>query len=204
MVFLLIELINLIVMIVSSFILTIFYIKSVQPVLLEKKIGEVAFKRCYYYRIIASSLMGIIIITQFVYFCYPLLLFFPRFFPWDYWVSFLIAIIIAVPSFIFMFKGVHDAGEETIKPSRNHSLYGGIYTKIRHPQAIGELGVWWIFSFLLNSPFLCVFSLIWIPIFYLFCIYEEKDLKLRYGEEYIEYKKKTGMFIPKLKSFKKN
>jgi len=103
-----------------------------------------------------------------------------------------------------MLKGVHDAGEETIKPSRNHSLYGGIYHKIRHPQAIGELGLWWIFPFLLNSPFLGVFSLIWIPIFYLFCVYEERDLKLRYGEAYIEYKNKTGMIFPKLRRFKKN
>jgi len=198
------EWINFIVMISSSFLLTIFYIKSVQPALLEKKIGEVAFKRCYYYRIIASSFMGIILITQIIYFYYPLLMIFPRFFPWDYWALFLIAILIAVPSLIIMFKGVRDAGKETIKPSRNHILYGGIYNKIRHPQAIGELGIWWIVPFLLNSPFLCVFSLIWIPIFYLFCVYEEKDLRLRYGEAYIEYKKKTGMIFPKLKSFKKN
>jgi len=203
-VFRLIEWINFIVMVSSSFLLTIFYIKSVQPALLEEKIGEVAFKRCYFYRIMASSFMGIILITQIVYFYYPLPIDFPRFFPWDYLASFLIAIFIAVPSFLVMFKGVHDAGEETIKPSRDHSLYGGIYTKIRHPQAIGELGIWWIVPFLLNSPFLGVLSLIWIPIFYSFCVYEEKDLKLRYGEAYIEYKKKTGMIFPKLKSFKKN
>ncbi|MBY8987840.1 MAG: isoprenylcysteine carboxylmethyltransferase family protein, partial [Candidatus Lokiarchaeota archaeon] len=162
------------------------------------------FKRCYYYRIIASSFMGIILITQIVYFYYPLPINFPRFFPWDYWVSILITILIVVPSLIIMLKGVHEAREETIKPSKNHSLYSGIYTKIRHPQAIGELGIWWIVPFLLNSPFLGAFSLIWIPVFYLFCVYEEKDLELRYGEAYIEYKKKTGMFFPKLKSFKKN
>ena len=199
MAFLLIEWINFIVMISSSFLLTIFYIKSVRPVLLEEKIGDVAFKRCYFYRIMASSFMGIILITQIVYFYYPLPIDFPLFFPWDYWVSILIAILIAVPSVAIMLKGVHDAGEETIKPSINHSLYGGIYNKIRHPQAIGELGIWWLVPFLLNSPFLGVISLIWIPIFYLFCVYEEKDLKLRYGETYIQYKKKTGMFIPKLK-----
>ncbi|NVM17663.1 MAG: isoprenylcysteine carboxylmethyltransferase family protein [Candidatus Lokiarchaeota archaeon] len=192
------------IMIISSFLLTIFYIKSVQPALLEKKIGEGAFKRCYYYRIIASSFMGIILITQIIYFYYPLPLNFPRFFPWHYWVSFLIAILIAIPSLIIMFKGVHDAGEETIKPSKNHSLYDGIYNKVRHPQALGELGIWWIVPLLLNSPFLGIFSLIWIPIFYLFCLYEEKDLKLRYGEAYLEYKKKTGMIFPKIKSFNRN
>jgi len=204
MAFFLIEWINFIVMISSSFLLTIFYIKSVRPALLEKKIGEVAFKKCYYYRIMASSFMGIILITQIIYFYYPLPIDFPLFFPWDYWISFLIVLLIAVPSLLIIFKGIHDAGEETIRPSRANSLYGGIYKKIRHPQAIGELGTWWIVPFLFNSPFLGVFSLIWIPIFYLFCVYEEKDLELRYNEAYIEYKKKTGMFFPKLKSFKKN
>jgi protein-S-isoprenylcysteine O-methyltransferase Ste14 len=189
-------------MVGSSCLLTIFYIRSVQPALLQEKIGDKAFKKCYFYRVIASVFMGIIVITQFVYFYYPLPVLLARFFPWDYWISMLIALIIAVPSFLIMFKGVHDAGEETIKPSRNHTLYSGIYNKIRHPQAIGELGVWWIIPFLLNSPFLGVFSLIWIPIFYLFCVYEEKDLKVRYGEKYVEYKKKTGMFFPKLKFIK--
>jgi protein-S-isoprenylcysteine O-methyltransferase Ste14 len=148
--------------------------------------------------------MIIILITQIVYFNYPIPLNFPRFFPWHYWASILIAILIAIPSLIIMFKGVHDAGEETIKPSRNHSLYGGIYSKIRHPQAIGELGIWWIVAFLLHSPFLGIYSLIWIPIFYLFCVYEEKDLKLRFGEVYIAYKNKTGMFFPKLRTLNEN
>ncbi len=200
----LIEWINFIVMICSSFLLTIFYIKSVQPAALEKKIGEIAFKRCYHYRLIASSFIVIILINQIVYFYYPLPIIFPRFFPWDYWVSALIAVLIAVPSLLIMLKGVHDAGEETLKSSKNHSLYSGIYNRIRHPQAIGELGIWWIVPFLLNSPFIGVFSIIWIPIFYLFCVYEEKDLKLRYKEAYIEYRTKTGMFFPKLKGFKKN
>jgi protein-S-isoprenylcysteine O-methyltransferase Ste14 len=147
--------------------------------------------------------MGIILITQIIYFYYPLPIDFPLFFPWNYWISILITILIAVPSSLIIFKGIHKAGEETIKPSRKHSLYGGIYNTIRHPQAIGEIGIWWIVPFLLNSPFLGVFSLIWIPIFYCFCVYEEEDLKLRYGEAYIEYKKRTGMFFPKLKRFKR-
>ncbi len=202
--FLLIGWINFIVMISSSFLLTIFYIKSVRPAALEKKIGEVAFKRCYRYRLIASSFIVIILINQIVYFYYPLPIIFPRFFPWDYWVSALIAVLIAVPSLLIMLKGVHDAGEETIRPSMVNPLYGGIYKKIRHPQAIGELGTWWIVPFLGNSPFLVIFCFIWIPIFYLFCVYEEKDLELRYKEAYIEYRTKTGMFFPKLKGFKKN
>jgi protein-S-isoprenylcysteine O-methyltransferase Ste14 len=31
------------------------------------------------------------------------------------------------------------------------------------------------------------------------CKAEEKDLEIRYGEKYIEYKHRTGMFFPKKK-----
>ena len=143
--------------------------------------------------------MFVIIGTQSIYFFFPLPINFPRFFPWDYWISVLVAIIILIPSLTLMMKGVRDAGKETMRPSKEQTLYGGIYKKIRHPQALGEVWLWWIVPFLLNSPFLALYSLIAIPIFYLFCVFEEKDLKIRYGQAYIDYKKRTGMFIPKRK-----
>ncbi len=191
--------INFIVMIFSSLLCSLLYIKSVQPATLEKKIGEKAYKRCAIYRCISGILMFIIIGTQFVYFFFPIPINFPRFFPWDYWISVLVAIVILIPSFTLMMKGVRDAGKETMRPSKEQTLYGGIYEKIRHPQALGEVWLWWIVPFLLNSPFLALYSLIAIPIFYLFCVFEEKDLKIRYGQVYIDYKKQTGMFIPKRK-----
>jgi len=186
-------------MILSSVFCSFFYIKSVQPAALEKKIGEKAYKRCAIYRFISGILMFVIIGTQFIYFFFPLPINFPRFFPWEYWISVLIAIIILIPSLMLMIKGVQDAGEETMRPSKEQTLYRGIYEKIRHPQALGEVWLWWIVPFLLNSPFLALYSLIAIPIFFLFCVFEEKDLKIRYGQAYIDYKKQTGMFIPKRK-----
>jgi methanethiol S-methyltransferase len=39
-------------------------------------------------------------------------------------------------------------------------MYHGIYRRIRHPQAAGEVWFWWVFAFLLNSPFLALFSFI--------------------------------------------
>lgn len=187
-------------MVSSSLFASFFYIKSVQPAALEKKIGEKAYQRCATYRLIAGIFMFLIIGTQFIYFFFPLPINFPRFFPWDYWISVLITIIILIPSLILMIKGVYDAGKETMRPFKEQTLYGGIYEKIRHPQALGEVWLWWIVPFLLNSPFLAFYSLIAIPIFYLFCVFEEKDLKIRYGQAYIDYKKRTGMFFPKRKS----
>lgn len=199
-----IEWFNFAILIVSVLFCTIYYIKSVQPAALEKMIGKIAYKKCTKYRIVSSIFMFVIIINHFIYFYYPLPINLPRYFPWDYWISVIIAITILIPSILLMLKGVHDAGKETIRPTKEQALHEGIYEKIRHPQAIGELGTWWIVPLLLNSPFLSLFSLAMIPIFYLFCVFEEKDLEIRYGRAYIEYRKRTGMFIPKLKGFKKN
>ncbi len=189
--------INFIVMLVSALLFSYFYVKSVGPAVLEKKIGKIAYSKCARYRLIASIFEIITCINYVIYFFYPLTVPFPKTFPWDWWISALIATLIAIPGGYLFGKGIKDAGKETIMPKKEHVLYGGIYKKIRHPQAAGELTLWWVIAFFLNSPFLALFSFIWIPIFYLFCWAEEKDLIIRYGEEYLEYKKNTSFIIPK-------
>ena len=96
-----------------------------------------------------------------------------------------------------MIKGMKDAGEETLEPKKEHTLYTGIYDTIRHPQAIGESFLWFPFALWFNSPFLVLYSFVWIPVMYIMCIAEEKDLILRYGEPYLEYRRHTGFLIPK-------
>lgn len=184
-------------MLISSFLFSYFYIKSVGPAALEKKIGRIAYFKCGRYRIIASAFEIIVVISYIIYFFYPLQVPIPRVFPWSWWISTLAAVLIAVPAGYLLGKGLKDAGKEAMIPDKKHLLYGGIYKKIRHPQAAGELVFWWVIAMLLNSPFLALFSLVWIPIFYLFCWEEEKDLVVRYGEKYIKYRKNTGFMIPK-------
>ena len=82
-------------------------------------------------------------------------------------------------------------------PKPEHTMYGGIYDKIRHPQALGELPFWWVVAFLLHSPFLALYSFAWVPTFVLMCLAEERDLVIRYGQAYDEYRQRTGFFLPK-------
>ena len=187
--------INLILLVISTALMAFFYIKSVGPAALEQKIGLNAYTRSAYYRITASVFEIIVILNYILYFFLPLPLI-TRFFFWDYWISIILSLLIFFPSLYVMLKGLKDAGRESIVPGKKHLMYGGIYKKIRHPQAAGELVFWWIIALLLNSPFLALFSFIWIPIFYLFCWAEEKDLFVRYGEKYIKYRKNTGFMIP--------
>ncbi|MFX0185122.1 MAG: methyltransferase family protein [Candidatus Hodarchaeota archaeon] len=195
-----IEWINLVTMVLSSVLMLLFYLKSVSPAALAAEIGEIAYRKCYYYRLGASFFEFIVILTYLGYFIFPVEAFgLPQFFPWEWGLSIIIGIVILIPSGWLMIRGLLDAGKEAMAPQVDQKLYQGIYTKIRHPQALGELPLWWVGALFLNSPFLALYSFIFIPIFYIMVRAEEKDLILRFGEAYKEYRSKTGMFIPKRK-----
>ena len=189
--------INFGVMVIASILMFYFYMLSARPAQLEKKIGDVAYKKCGRYRIIASIFEMIVIANYVIYSYYPLPISIPQTFPWPYWISILAAAIIGVPSAYVMIRGVLDAGEEALLPKKKHKLYGGIYKRIRHPQAMGELPLWWVLSLVLNSPFLALYSIVWIPIFTTISLAEEKDLLIRYGDKYAAYQQRTGFIIPK-------
>ena len=193
-----IEWMNVSVMIVSSYLILHFYRKSASPAALEKKIGPDAYPKCKQYRIIASAFMVVVTLNYILYFFFPLPIGLPLTFPWDYWITVTIAFVICVPGFTLQLIGTRDAGEETIAPKKEHTMYGGIYEKMRHPQAVGEVTLWWLIAFLLNSPFLALYSFVFIPIFYLMCLAEERDLIIRYGQDYVDYKARVG-FFPQLR-----
>jgi protein-S-isoprenylcysteine O-methyltransferase Ste14 len=188
---------NFIVLVIATFLTGYLYIKSVQPVALAHKIGEAAWQRSARYRSISIIFMTITVINYIVYAFYPLPLSFPEHFTWPWPVSIVLGLIILIPATYLLIRGSKDAGEETLKPSPDHKMYGGIYEKMRHPQAVGESVTWLGGAFLLNSPFLVLYSLIWLPIYYLMCRAEERDLVLRFGQDYVEYKQRVGFLIPK-------
>jgi protein-S-isoprenylcysteine O-methyltransferase Ste14 len=190
--------INFTVLIISTLLTLYFYVKSVGPAALEQKIGPGAYKKCTQYRSIAGLFMGVVTINYILYVFFPLPLPLPMTFPWRWWVSALIAVVIAIPSGYVWIRGMKDAGEETMVVKKEHTMYGGIYQKIRHPQAVGEMPIWWVIAFLLHSPFLVLYSFVWIPIFIVMCKAEERDLLIRYGEPYAAYQKQTGFMLPKI------
>lgn len=54
-----------------------------------------------------------------------------------------------------------------------------------------------ITAFLVDSPFMVIFSFIYIPVWSYLRIAEERDLVIRYGTDYEEYCKNTGFWLPK-------
>jgi len=189
--------INVVVLVLSALLVLIFYVKSVRPAALEKKIGPDAYRRCTRCRTVSGVFMIVALASYVLYVFYPLPVGLAATFPWRWWISAVIALVIALPSGWLFYRGVKDAGEETMRPKKEHTLYGGIYEKIRHPQAAGELPFFWVFAFLLHSPFLALISFLWVPIFLVMSLAEEKDLALRYGESYEAYRKRTGFLFPR-------
>lgn len=183
---------------ISAILFLVFYNLSVSPAQLEKKIGPIAYEKCGRYRVIAMTFMFIAAINYVIYYFYPLPISLPRTFAWGWPISIAIGVIFAIPSFWVMVRGLIDAGPEAVAPKKEHTMYGGIYAKIRHPQALGEMWTYHVIGFLLNSPFLVLISFVWLSIFYWICVAEEKDLVLRYGRSYIEYQQRTGFLWPRL------
>jgi protein-S-isoprenylcysteine O-methyltransferase Ste14 len=189
--------INFAVLLAASILFLFFYVRSARPAGREMVIGPRAYRLCFYDRLVAGALEFVITANYILYYFYPLATPLPQIFPWPWWISLVVALIIGIPATTLLAVGTVHAGEETMRPKKEHVMYGGIYTRLRHPQAVGELFLFWVIAFLLNSPFLAVFSLIYIPIFILLCYAEEQDLLLRYGDAYAEYCKRTGAFWPK-------
>lgn len=189
--------INFAILLFSSLLFLYFYVRSVSPAGREKLIGLRAYQLCFYDRLVAGIFEGVITVNFILFHFFPLPTPLPEKFPWSWWISLIIAAVIGIPATILMIVGWHDAGEETMRPKKEHTLYGGIYAKLRHPQAVGEVFLFPVIAILLHSPFLTLFSLIYFPIFILLCYAEEQDLLLRYGEAYVEYYRHTGAFWSK-------
>jgi len=188
--------INLAVLLAAIALMLYMYILSVSPAALEKRIGPIAYKRCGRYRFVAMALMFVALGNYIVYYFYPLPLPLSRTFPWPWWVSGLIAALLAIPSGYLVIRGMRDAGAEAIAPRPEQKLFGGIYNHIRHPQA-WEMVWWFVIAFALNSPFLALFSLLLLPVEYAMMWAEERDLILRYGQEYEDYRQRTGALWPR-------
>ncbi|NOZ49362.1 MAG: hypothetical protein GXP37_04840 [Chloroflexi bacterium] len=189
--------INFLILVIATFLTGYFYIKSVQPVALARNIGETAWRTCERYRLFSIVFMTITVINYIIVYFYPLPLPIARQFPWPWPVSLVIALVILVPALYLLVRGSKDAGIESLKPRPEHEMYGGIYEKMRHPQAVGESVTWLGIAFLLHSPFLALYSLIWLPIYYRMCRAEEKDLVLRFGPAYVDYMQRTGFLFRK-------
>lgn len=191
---------NLSCLLFSSLLFLYFYVRSVSPAGRRMVIGSGAYEVCGRERVVAFVFQLVVTLNYVLYRFFPIATRLPRQFPWSWGISIGIALTIGAPAVVLMVRGIRDAGEETFYPQEEQTLFGGIYQRIRHPQAVGEVLTFWVIAFLLHSPFLAIISFVFIPLYLVMCWAEEQDLLLRFGERYADYCRKTGAFFPKRQS----
>ena len=196
------EWINFTLLLFSIILFSSLYTISTLPVTLSERIREKAWKLCERLRIIASIFEFIILGCMIIWIWFPI-----EKISWviaeKWWIGVLIGGIISIPFLILMILGILAAGKESISPSEETEMYGGIYKHIRHPQILGEMPLFITIAFMVNSWFLVILTTIYVIMYVPIMIYfEEKDLIKRFGEKYLTYRKEVGALFPKIKSFK--
>jgi protein-S-isoprenylcysteine O-methyltransferase Ste14 len=169
------------------------------PVTKEELKGEKAWEECARLRSISFVFAGIMIVNTVLWIWFPVTELAWVLSPSPLF-GIVVGIIIGVPCFIIMAIAYRDAGAEMHAPQKGIQLHGGIYKKIRHPGAVGEMPLYVVIAMLVNSLFLTVWMVVFILLFTpIHIYYEEKDLVKRFGEVYVEYQRTTPAFFPGLK-----
>jgi len=186
----------LIFLLIFMLLFSIFYGISVLPESLSKKMPLQSYRVCGMIRKVSFAFLFLFTILQ-IFFVFFLNENNQRFFPGFGWIwSVMIGLVMAVPATWIMNAATQAAKKEPYAPDKDTKMYGGIYSAMRHPQAVGDVLYWFVLVFLLNSKTLFQINLLWIPLNIAIAFIEEYDLKKRFGDEYRTYMKGTNMFIP--------
>jgi len=98
--------------------------------------------------------------------------------------------------------GIQGVTETTLKVAETHRpvrvVKTGVYSIVRHPQYFGGLLAHIGFSFLLSGLYSLVSTPLIVMLVYLISRKEESELTKEFGQEYIDYKKKTHMLLPSM------
>jgi protein-S-isoprenylcysteine O-methyltransferase Ste14 len=115
----------------------------------------------------------------------------------------LLHLVIFTPFFaVGAWFGIKGVTETTLKVAETHRpvkiVTTGVYSIVRHPQYLGGLLAHLGFSFLLSGLYCLLSTPLIALIIYLISRKEETELTKEFGKEYMDYKKKTPMLIPRL------
>ncbi|MFW9910478.1 MAG: methyltransferase family protein [Candidatus Thorarchaeota archaeon] len=78
-------------------------------------------------------------------------------------------------------------------------ITNGIYSRVRHPLYLATVLVFGAMAFLYPFTVVIVFTLSMIAYTMIGAYFEERKLLIHYGQEYIDYKKQAGFFLPRFK-----
>lgn len=82
---------------------------------------------------------------------------------------------------------------------RGKLLTEGIYSRIRHPRYVEVAVGVWAYALFANYVGVHVFAVATIPILLFIIYFEERELRDRFGQDYIDYCARVPRFIPRKK-----
>jgi protein-S-isoprenylcysteine O-methyltransferase Ste14 len=113
------------------------------------------------------------------------------------------AMVICQVGSLFMLLGLAIVawGWRDIYTTKRGLVTAGLYKRIRHPQYLGIILI--TTGMIIQWP--TIPTLIMWPVLLLayrhLAKLEERDMEGKFGQRYIDYKKRTGMFLPNLRAF---
>lgn len=104
--------------------------------------------------------------------------------------------LVVICGLFFVMKG---RGTPAIFDAPTEFVPAGPYKYVRNPIYIGGFVLYAGFGLFHRSISMTIFSLILFLLFHLFVVFvEEPGLERRFGRSYLEYKKSTNRWLPKL------
>ncbi len=103
--------------------------------------------------------------------------------------------ILIVAGLVIAYKGSVEIRKHFLRAKGVYKK--GLYSKIRHPIYLGLIISFLGAALLVYSLLFLIYILASILMIIWFVIYEEKHLIKRFGKEYLNYKKQTGMLLPR-------
>ena len=113
----------------------------------------------------------------------------------------IIGIILLIFGLILVFIGskqLTKADLQGIKGIPKEIITKGLYGIIRHPVNLGLMSTFAGWYVLWSGVYSLYFLAVFITVFIFETFWEERNLEKAFGDGYTEYKKKVGMFFPKI------
>ncbi len=113
-----------------------------------------------------------------------------------------VLIVVGVAPALESVKRFIVVGRGTLMPTvpTEHLVVSGFYRHVRNPMYVGVLVALVGETILFRSRAMAVFMVLMCLGFHLFvCLYEERALTRRYGEEYLRFKRHVPRWLPRLR-----
>ena len=112
-----------------------------------------------------------------------------------------VGVALTVIGYLLFIWSVRARGRYSVSwamPEDQKLVTWGPYRYVRNPSYLGYF-LMFLGLFLVWSNVFAVFPFLAIPGYYRVAVEEEKFLEKRFGEAYVEYRKKAGRFVPRIR-----